>query len=121
MLAQGGAVFKGIPYAAPPVGDLRWREPMPVNGGLAFVMRRPFRLGTETIKEDCLYLNIWTADIGESGPIVLVGEPASLSEAEKRGEGLASRWKAPTNASVDQPRAVAASGPKKRSSYWGQE
>jgi para-nitrobenzyl esterase len=28
-LAKGGAVFKGIPYAQPPVGNLRWREPMP--------------------------------------------------------------------------------------------
>src|SRR5262245_16391719 len=31
MLEKGGAVFKGIPYAQPPVGDLRWREPMPVK------------------------------------------------------------------------------------------
>ena len=31
VLDRGGAVFKGIPYAQPPVGDLRWREPMPVT------------------------------------------------------------------------------------------
>src|SRR6516162_10467872 len=31
LLDKGGAVFKGIPYAQPPVGDLRWREPIPVK------------------------------------------------------------------------------------------
>ena len=31
MLEKGGAAFKGIPYAQPPVGDLRWREPMPAK------------------------------------------------------------------------------------------
>lgn len=31
MLEKGGAVFKGIPYAAPHIRELRWREPAPVK------------------------------------------------------------------------------------------
>src|ERR1700679_145054 len=31
VLEKGGAVFKGLPFAQPPVGALRWREPMPVK------------------------------------------------------------------------------------------
>jgi para-nitrobenzyl esterase len=66
-------VFKGIPYAAPPVGDLRWRPPQPVTpwqdvrqcvepgpscpqpaaGGV-------FYLDVGETDEDCLYLNVWS-------------------------------------------------------------
>ena len=65
-------VWKGIPYAAPPVGDLRWRAPQPVQRWTGIKAARQYRndcmqkpfggdaapLG-ETPAEDCLYLNIW--------------------------------------------------------------
>jgi len=66
-------VYKGIPFAAPPVGDLRWKEPQPPkswDGVRACTKSGPwcpqpksfvnFESGAEQ-SEDCLYLNIWTA------------------------------------------------------------
>ena len=72
-LAQDGVVtFKGIPFAAPPVGDLRWRPPQPaapwsgVRSASNFghdCMQKPVPsdaapLGTQP-SEDCLVLNVW--------------------------------------------------------------
>lgn len=68
-------VFRGIPYAAPPVGKLRWRAPQPAThwDGVrkadefgAMCMQPPFRGGNPTatppkMSEDCLFLNVWTA------------------------------------------------------------
>jgi para-nitrobenzyl esterase len=79
-------VFKGIPYAAAPVGDLRWREPVDCahwEGVLAadhfrmipeqylppagsFYNLEYFRRKQPPMSEDCLYLNIWTAAASNS-------------------------------------------------------
>jgi para-nitrobenzyl esterase len=70
----GVRCFKGVPYAAAPVGPLRWRPPAPVDPwtgvreALKFGPSAPqgavfddIVLGSNDISEDCLYLNIWTA------------------------------------------------------------
>jgi para-nitrobenzyl esterase len=63
-------VFKGIPFAAPPVGDLRWRAPQPAAhwegvrkadqfGPVCMQNRNPNATGPAA-SEDCLYANVWT-------------------------------------------------------------
>ncbi|MCY4075621.1 MAG: carboxylesterase family protein [Acidobacteria bacterium] len=60
--------FRGIPFAAPPVGDLRWAPPAPVvpwNGVRdasqpgATCVQNAGMLGDEAQNEDCLFLNVW--------------------------------------------------------------
>lgn len=72
-------IFKGIPFAAPPVGDLRWKAPQPVEPWegvkncdafgaspmqgepLAFMFwSEEFLIPKSPIDEDCLYLNVWS-------------------------------------------------------------
>lgn len=70
---DGGAEFLGIPYAQPPVGDLRWHEPLPVKpwsgvrtaGSFGAPCAQPVlgdwnRHDAEAGKEDCLFLNVMT-------------------------------------------------------------
>jgi para-nitrobenzyl esterase len=71
---DGVRSFKGIPFARPPVGDLRWREPQPVvkwkdaRNADQFGPRCMQRTGpgadywfrSNGMSEDCLYLNVWT-------------------------------------------------------------
>jgi len=83
---EGVTAFKGIPFAAPPVGELRWRRPvapaawqgvrradhfsascMQTIRGEALPWTREF-LPQEPASEDCLYLNVWTGSAGPAGP-----------------------------------------------------
>jgi len=72
----GVMVFRGIPYAAPPVGELRWKPPQPAKHwsdvrpasqlGHNCIQHQPygdidpFAAG---VSEDCLYLNVWTSSL----------------------------------------------------------
>src|SRR5215831_19635364 len=72
---DGVVSYKGIPFAAPPVGELRWRPPQPAkawtgvrpaNEYAADCAQKPFPgdaapLGTPPA-EDCLYANVWRPD-----------------------------------------------------------
>ena len=83
--ALGVTIYKGVPYAAAPLGDLRWREPQPrkawkgVRKALDFApacMQSGVSMPGETppsTNEDCLYLNIWTParKAGERLPVIV--------------------------------------------------
>jgi para-nitrobenzyl esterase len=60
-------VYRGIPFAAPPVGDLRWRAPQPAAKWEVVRQASKFAPGPVQgwkapagTSEDCLYLNVWT-------------------------------------------------------------
>lgn len=82
---KGVYVYRGIPYAAPPIGDLRWKEPQPVVpwDGIKLCDRfghpgyqsvhypggytTEWGYGAEApSSEDCLYLNVWTKAPGQT-------------------------------------------------------
>src|SRR5438067_5929705 len=102
--APGVRVFKGIPFAAPPVGELRWRPPQPAAhwtgirkaDTFGHVCVQPKGVGRVNVSvdlpdspaasEDCLYLNVWTAarSASERRPVMvwifggglIIGSPA---------------------------------------------
>lgn len=105
-------VFRGIPYAAPPVGDLRWRPPKPALPWKGVLKADHFSrscmqaaassLGPWTEEymdqnersEDCLYLNVWTGGTSGKRPVFLwihggAFDQGSTSVALYNGEALA--------------------------------
>ncbi|MYA32149.1 MAG: carboxylesterase family protein [Gemmatimonadales bacterium] len=89
VLVDGIRSYKGIPFAAPPVGDRRWKPPQPVEAwgrrtlrAHSFgpeCMQTPYGAGSffggppAPTAEDCLYLNVWTAaaDASERRPVMV--------------------------------------------------
>jgi para-nitrobenzyl esterase len=63
---DGLSVYKGIPFATPPVGDLRWRAPQPaakwegVRNADKFAPQCVQGGPPSSMSEDCLYLNVWS-------------------------------------------------------------
>jgi para-nitrobenzyl esterase len=111
-------VFKAIPFAAPPVGALRWKAPQPVLAWSGvrradtyspgcMIGNRPFSnpgsilyQDSEQQSEDCLYLNVWTAAAAgttqEKRPVMLLLHGGGLllgsgAQPNYNGTGLASK------------------------------
>ncbi len=84
--AQGVTAFKGIPYAAPPTGPLRWRPPQPMppwagirtaasfgSACLAAPAPGSAPVASSSQSEDCLTVNVWTPapDGGAAKPVMV--------------------------------------------------
>ena len=95
-------VYKGIPFAAPPVGSLRWRAPQAPGhwdgvrkadkfGNSCMQAQAAGRggSGAPQISEDCLYLNVWTAakSAGEKRPVMVWIHPGGYTSGSGASPG----------------------------------
>ena len=117
---SGITVFKGIPFAAPPVGNLRWKAPQPVQKWQGVRKAKEFgpnpmqeplfgdmNFGTKTNSEDCLYLNIWTPakTMKEHLPVLIYFNGGGLmagsgSEPRYAGDAMARKGISPSQPTI---------------------
>ena len=119
-LSSGVRAFKGIPFAAPPVGPLRWKEPQPVAkwegvrkadtfSNVCVQPQAPKRVPVNVavdlpdspkMSEDCLYLNIWTS--------------AKSRQRQAAGDVLDLRWRIFGRRRIQPAQRRRYAGPKRR-------
>lgn len=76
---SGIQTYFGVPFASPPIGDLRWKAPMPMKNWNGVKITKKFgprpmqplifgdmKSRSDGLSEDCLYLNIWTPSLSDT-------------------------------------------------------
>jgi para-nitrobenzyl esterase len=79
---DGLRIYRGIPYATPPVGELRWKPPQPIQDwkgilpgdkfGPASIQNNPAIDNLAPPSEDCLYINVWTPAKSEKDRVAVM-------------------------------------------------